>query len=75
VVAAAIATAVAGVGFWELLTINTRELFGVQIERGLWLSLWAYVGIALAAWAAALPEAVQGRAERLFIVPRRPHRV
>ena len=42
--------AIAGVGFWKLLTTNTRTLFvAITIGRGLWLSLWAYVGLAAAA--------------------------
>lgn len=42
--------AIAGVGFWKLLTTNTRTLFvAITIGRGLWLSLWAYVGLAVAA--------------------------
>ena len=42
--------AIAGGGFWKLLTTNTKTLFiAITIGRGLWLSLWAYVGLALAA--------------------------
>ena len=41
---------VAGVGFWKLLTTNTQALFiAISIGPGLWLSLWAYVGLAVAA--------------------------
>lgn len=41
---------IAGVGCWKLLTTNTQSLFvAITIGRGLWLSLWAYVGLALAA--------------------------
>ena len=41
---------IAGAGFWKLLTTNTRTLFvAITIGRGLWLSLWAYVGLAAAA--------------------------
>ena len=40
--------AVAGVGFWTLLTTNTSTLFvAITIGQGLWLSLWGYVGLAL----------------------------
>ena len=41
---------IAGVGFWKLLTTNTHTLFiAITIGPGLWLSLWAYVGLAAAA--------------------------
>ena len=41
---------VAGGGFWKLLTTKTETLLvAITIEQGLWLSLWAYVGIGLAA--------------------------
>ncbi len=41
---------IAGVGFWKLLTTNTQALFvAITIGRGLWLSLWGYVGLAVAA--------------------------
>ena len=41
---------IAGTGFWKLLTTNTSTLFiAVTIGSGLWLSLWSYVGLALAA--------------------------
>ena len=40
--------AVAGAGFWKLLTTNTKTLFiAITIGEGLWLSLWGYVGLAL----------------------------
>lgn len=45
---------IAGIGFWKLLTAKTQAVFvGVTIGPGLWLSLWGYVGLALAAvlWA------------------------
>jgi len=42
--------AMAGVGFWKLLTTNTQALLvAITIGPGLWLSLWAYVGLAIAA--------------------------
>ena len=42
--------AIAGIGFWKLLTTNTTALLvTVTIQQGLWLSLWGYVGLALAA--------------------------
>ena len=46
---------IAGVGFWKLLTTNTQTLFiAITIGPGLWLSLWGYVGLAVAAgWCAA----------------------
>jgi len=41
---------IAGAGFWKLLTTNTSTLFvAITIGQGLWLSLWAYVGLAVAA--------------------------
>jgi len=41
---------IAAVGFWKLLTTNTRTLFiAITIGPGLWLSLWAYAGLAAAA--------------------------
>ena len=41
---------IAGAGFWKLLTTNTHTLFAaITIGQGLWLSLWAYVGLAVAA--------------------------
>lgn len=52
---AAVCAAVAGVGFWKLLTTNTQALFvAITIGRGLWLSLWAYVGLAASALFLAL---------------------
>ena len=42
--------AIAGFGFWKLLTTNMQTLFvAITIGRGLWLSLWGYAGLALAA--------------------------
>lgn len=41
-IVALLSAAVAGVGFWELLTTNTRASFAVDIGSGLWLSLEAY---------------------------------
>ena len=46
---AVVSAAVAGVGFWKLLTTNTQALFvAITIGRGLWMSLGAYVGLAAA---------------------------
>jgi hypothetical protein len=40
---------IAGVGFWKLLTTNTQTLFvAITIGSGLWISLWSYVGLAVA---------------------------
>lgn len=40
---------IAGVGLWKLLTTNTDALFvAITIGPGLWLSLGAYVGLAIA---------------------------
>lgn len=45
---------VAGIGFWKLLTTNTEALvLKMSIGSGLWLSLWAYVGLALASGASS----------------------
>ncbi len=47
---AGVCAGVAGFGFYKLLTINTQALFiAITIGRGLWLSLWGYVVMALAA--------------------------
>ena len=49
-VTAALCLLIAGIGCWNLLTTNTEALgLKVTIGSGLWLSLWAYVGLALAA--------------------------
>lgn len=41
---------IAGLGFWKLLTTNMQTLFvAITIGPGLWLSLWAYTGLAAAA--------------------------
>lgn len=41
---------VAGAGCWKLLTIDPQaRLIAITIGSGLWLSLWAYVGLAIAA--------------------------
>lgn len=55
---AGLCAAIAGVGFWKLLTTNTSTLFvAITIGPGLWQSLWGYAGLAAAAllsvaWAA-----------------------
>ena len=47
---ALLCAAIAGVGFWKLLTTNTQALFvAITIGPGLWLSLWAYVVLGVAA--------------------------
>ena len=52
---ALLCTGIAGAGFLKLLTTNTQTLFvAITIGRGLWLSLWAYVGLAVAAALSAL---------------------
>jgi len=51
----------AGVGFWKLLTAETDTLLvGIVIGPGLWMSLWAYVGLGVsAAGLAAVPLATR----------------
>ncbi|MBI3319456.1 MAG: hypothetical protein HYZ89_02565 [Candidatus Omnitrophica bacterium] len=40
---------IAAGGFWKLLTTDTKTLLvAITIGRGLWLSLWAYVGLGFA---------------------------
>ena len=47
---AAASAAVASAGFWKLLTTNTQALFvAITVGPGLWLSLWAYVALSIAA--------------------------
>ncbi|MBI3021328.1 MAG: hypothetical protein HYY59_04950 [Candidatus Omnitrophica bacterium] len=41
---------ISGAGFWTLLTMKTQtHLVAITIGRGLWLSCWAYAGLAAAA--------------------------
>lgn len=43
-------TVVAGVGSWQLLTMKTDLRFvAITVGQGLWLSLWAYAGLAFGA--------------------------
>jgi hypothetical protein len=52
---AAFGAALAGLGGWKLLTVDTQTLFmAITIGAGLWLSLWAYVGLAIASGLDAL---------------------
>ena len=53
---AALCLAIAVAGCWRLLTLNTRTLVAaITIGPGLWLSLWGYVGLAIAAgWRGAV---------------------
>jgi hypothetical protein len=47
---AAMCAAVALLGWWKLTTTNVRNLFiAITIGPGLWLSLGAYAGLAVAA--------------------------
>lgn len=40
---------IAAVGFWKLSTMNAEtQLVAITIGPGLWLSLWGYVGLAVA---------------------------
>ena len=53
---AASASLIAAYGFWKLLTTNTKTLLmAITIGQGLWMSLWAYVGLAAAAGLAIMP--------------------
>ena len=56
-----VALVVAGVGWWRLTIASAGTwLVAIQIEIGLWLSIAAYVGLALASLTlAALPQASQ----------------
>ena len=46
---------VAGVGLWKLLTAKMETLLvAITIGQGLWLSLWAYVGLGVFAMVLAL---------------------
>ena len=57
--------AIAGVGFWKLLTIKTGTLLvAITIGPGLWLSLWAYVGLGLSAIGVAMLGASRYNAPR-----------
>jgi len=47
---AGLCAVIAAAGFWKLLTTNTQALMvAITIGPGLWLSLWAYVGLAVTA--------------------------
>jgi len=47
---AGVCAAVTGAAFWKLMTMNLQAAFiTITIERGLWLSLWAYAVLAVAA--------------------------
>jgi len=49
-VVAGLCVLIAGVGCWKLLTTNLSSLMiAITIGPGLWLSLWAYAGLAAAA--------------------------
>ena len=67
IVISLLCAAVAGIGFWKILTaIPKGGLLQVVIGSGLWLSLWAYVGLAIAAVVESLPEPLQERFLRRF---------
>lgn len=52
---------VAGLGLWKLLTADTKTLFvAITIGHGLWLSLWSYLGLSVA----AIGYSVGGQAKR-----------
>jgi hypothetical protein len=54
--------AVSVLGFWKLLTTNTETLLvAIDIGPGLWLSLWAYVGLGLSALSLTLWGCPKGR--------------
>ena len=47
--------AIAGLGFWQLLTTKTDTLLvAITIGPGLWLSCWAYTGLGVCAILRAL---------------------
>lgn len=47
---AGVCAVLALVGFWKLLTITTETMFvAITIGPGVWLSLWAYVGLSICA--------------------------
>ncbi|MBI4355423.1 MAG: hypothetical protein HY597_03090 [Candidatus Omnitrophica bacterium] len=59
---AVLCATVAGGGFWKLLTTNTSSLFiAITIGMGLWLSLWAYAGLAVAGLLGALAKSARNR--------------
>ena len=47
--------AVAGTGLWTLITTDTRTAYAFAVGSGLWVSLGAYVVLALTAAAVAVP--------------------
>lgn len=52
---------ISGAGFWALLTMKTHtHLVAITVGRGLWLSCWAYAGLA----AAAVLFTIDGRRQR-----------
>lgn len=63
----------AGAGFWKLLTTKTDTLLvGIMIGRGLWMSLWAYVGLGVSAIGLAIfgPRAIMRHRRDAHAVPR-----
>lgn len=47
---AALSAVIAAIGFWKLLTTELQAPFvAIRIEQGLWVSLWGYVALAVAA--------------------------
>ena len=58
--AGVLCAAVAGTGFWTILTTDLKSM-SLRIEWGLWISLLAYVGLAFAALVSSLPDDAQER--------------
>lgn len=55
--------AIAGLGLWKLLTMKPDALLAaVTLGPGLWLSVWAYVGLGICAILLALPASCRGGA-------------
>ncbi len=60
---AVLCAGIAGAGFWRALTLKTATpLAAISIGPGVWWSLWAYVGLAVAALGSWLPTPPSRRA-------------
>lgn len=45
----ALCSALAATGFWKVLTVDTKSMFAIAIGPGIWITLWAYAGLAAVA--------------------------